>query len=250
MLETKHVLIVIIITALIFTGFGFLAGKSFSSANAPLAAGFKSAGQTPASQGYNDGWQACQKRVLESGLLTGMPADMPVMNLSGEIGAINGQKITLKIRPFSPFDDSNLDTREIIVGTDTKIIKNKPKDRAVYQKEMDEFQKKMAARDQARAAALAKNVPWQEDEPLLWPQPTEPEIISLKDLQVGDTINVSSEKDLRSEKTITPLGIALNISFNYGPGASMVVPNPEPFMEENKEEAQMGEEEPLAPSAE
>lgn len=62
--------------------------------------------------------------------------------VSGKVTAINDGRVTVDVRLMKISNDTNLDYREVIIDSSTKIFKIEPKDPSILQAEMTEFLKK------------------------------------------------------------------------------------------------------------
>ena len=123
----------IIITALIFFGLGYLVASRIITTTT----------QTTGPDTFQAGWQAAKQRLAESGFAPPMLEGMEITSVSGEFKQIKNKQISLNIHPLEPLADPELDNRVIEVDTNTKIYQPIEKDREQYQKEMEEFNRKM-----------------------------------------------------------------------------------------------------------
>ncbi len=194
----KTQLIVIIGIALIFFVFGYLI----------RGAKVNSTGQSvKGADTFQAGWDAAKTRLVDSGFIMPGGVNIEIRNLNGEIKEINGDKITLKIRPFEPLADASLDTRIIVVDSATKIYSLETKDSKEYMAEVDAYNKKIQAINST--APLA---------PITPPDRFDKSEISLSDLEVGQMISVTSGENIKETKEFK----ALEINYNQPP----IVPTP------------------------
>lgn len=164
-MSKKTQIIIIILVALIFFGLGYTysATKNRTSAN-----------------NYKAGWEAARARLIENGFIR---ENMEMSRVFGEIKEINGDKMTLKIRPVDPLADQFLDTRIIIVDQNTKVYRAEIKNPKEYAAEIDAYNK------------LPK-----DKRPADLPSSFKKTEISLADLQVGQTIEVRADKNIKDMK--------------------------------------------------
>lgn len=176
----KKIIIVSIIIALVFFVFGYVvgSGKLAKSENT-----------------FQAGWQAAKQRLAESELVPTLNDNIEIKNISGKVQAINGNDITLTIRPLEPLADPALDERIITVDGNTKIYIMEQKDQETFQKEMEDFQ---------------KNIITLAETPIVPPAPYNKKTGSLADIKVGATLNITAQdKDIKNVKKFT----AAEISF-------------------------------------
>ena len=126
---------------------------------------------------------------------------MEIRNLSGTIDLISGDTITLKdVTSANLLSDPGLDIRTVHVSSDTKFYQLTQKDGAQFQKEMEDFQKKM----QEQAASATPT-----NQPLTPPQPQEKKELSLSDLVVGQSVAVTSSENIGDKKEFTATEISV-----------------------------------------
>jgi hypothetical protein len=178
-MSKKILTFVIIIVAVLF----FVGGYIASSLKIPAVS----------QASFKAGWEAAKLRLTDSALPELNKENKEIDSLSGEIQEINGDKITLKIRPLVPLADESLDTRIIIIDSATKIYSLKMGDSQEYRAEMKEFNKKMLAGS---------------PEPITPPEMFKKSEISLADLKVGQMISVTAGTDIKEIKEFTALEIS------------------------------------------
>jgi hypothetical protein len=158
------------------------------------------------SQGSNTfqaGWDAAKKRLAETNFVP-MVERGEVSSIFGTVKAINGNKITLTIRPLEPLANPALDERIITVDSNTKISGTEQKDPQTWQKEMEDFQKNMQERMDN------KDLAGQRLEP---PTPTyEKKEITLASIKTGDIITVTAKENIKDKKEFIATEISASIS--------------------------------------
>ena len=112
-----------IIIAIVFLWLGIFIGTKIIKKAVTQCATVK-AGDT-----YQAGWDAAKKR-LQAYMGTASADAVEVKNVHGTIQKIDSNKLTVKIRPFEPLADQDLDTRIITVDANTKITLAVQKDQA------------------------------------------------------------------------------------------------------------------------
>lgn len=192
----KKTIIISLVVALVFFALGYLIKGAKIN---PTGQSVKGADT------FQAGWDAAKTRLAESGLAGGA-LNMEIRQLYGEIKEINGDKITLKIRPLEPLADVSLDTRTVVVDKTTKIYSLEMKDSKEYLAEMAAYNKKIQP--------INSTAPFT---PIAPPDGFKKSEISLADLKVGQMINVTAENNIKTIKEFT----ALEISYNQ-----LVAPTP------------------------
>jgi len=132
------------------------------------------------------------------------PSQSMMQTVSGTIQSISGNTITIQTSPsINPFED--LPTmRTVTVTSETKIIKSEPKDPAVFQKEMEAYQKatSVSAPKPGELAPAGADLPTP-------PQPFTETALSLSDLTVGDMVIVDAGKDVKTAASFEAVKITL-----------------------------------------
>lgn len=175
---------------------------------------------------YQAGWDAAKQRLIDSGSVPSTGMNVEVRAVSGQITEINGDKITLKIRPLEPLADASLDTRIITVDSNTKITSMVPKDPKEFATEMEAYSKKMSANINVTpnmtkvGSTSTPPVPYV---PITPPESFTKTTISVSDLKVGQTINVTTDKNIKDVKEFS----ATEISY-YAPMTPTNIPIPAP----------------------
>lgn len=167
--------------------------------------------------GFKAGWDAARQRFVETGFY--FPADetSEIKNIYGNVTAVGGNKITLKIKPLDPLADPDLDVR-IVDVSEAKIYSLTEKNHEEYQKEMEEFQAKM---ELSMDASMDASVP-AFNEAVMPPEIFYEKEISLKDIKEGENIRVEAGENIRDKKEFK----AIKIVKDHNPGsiAAPIVP--------------------------
>lgn len=134
-------IIVIVFTAIVFTIVGFILATKTSIPKIIFGDDKKESEITAIAQGNNfqDGWYAAKKRFQDSGFYS--PAGNETKTINGQIVKIEDDKIAAKINPIDPFDDIELDNRNVLIGSQTKIYQIILKEQSVYDRELAEYNK-------------------------------------------------------------------------------------------------------------
>ncbi|MFZ2226087.1 MAG: hypothetical protein WA064_01050 [Candidatus Moraniibacteriota bacterium] len=187
---TTKTLIATIILIILFFGTGIFLGTKIKKTSAP----------SNQENTYQAGWDAAKKQLEKKGIGS-VPAGMEIKNLSGTIDLISGNTLTLKnVSSADILSDPSLDTRIVQVSADTKFYQLVQKDGAQFQKEMEDFQKKM----QEQAASATPT-----NQPLTPPQPQEKKELALSDLVVGQSVAVTSSENIGDKKEFTATEISV-----------------------------------------
>ncbi|MFH1583175.1 MAG: hypothetical protein ABIB72_02555 [Candidatus Falkowbacteria bacterium] len=194
----KQTIIISLVVALVFFTLGYLIGSAKISPTGQLAIGANT---------YQAGWEAAKKRLADSGF--GLPmADFEINNVSGQVTAVKGDAITLKIMPLELLADPNLDERIIKVDANTKIYVLEQKDQAEYQKEMEDFDKKM--QEQINNMPAPGEIPASPVDAITPPGFFVKKEISISGIKVGDNISViAADNDIKNTKQFTAAEINL-----------------------------------------
>ena len=177
MFQKIHWIVIVTFTAVVF----FMMGCIFSYLGSSTSVG----GNT-----YQSGWDAAKQRLSDSGMFPSSGMNIEIKSLTGEITEINGDKITVKIRPLEPLADASLDIRTVVVDSATKMFALQPKDQKEFLAEMDAYTQKI----KANTAQMATTTP------ITMPDGFNRTTISMSDLKVGQTINVLSETNIKDVK--------------------------------------------------
>ncbi len=163
---------------------GFLLGGGFSFTY------FNQAGN----KSYQEGFDAAKKTVLESSLGGIFTTPEDIKTLLGNVTAIDGNRITIKVQSNNPFDDIALGERTVFIDNDTRIYSLSQKDPKVMQSEMDEFMK---------AVREGKNSPP--------PQPYASSKASIEEIKIGDIINVTATNNVKTLAEFTASEIQIEV---------------------------------------
>jgi len=141
-----------------------------------------------ADEAYREGFLAARDKY--SGMCPIITTDNNT--IFGTVKSISGDKIIIEQSTFDTVEriDGVGDMRTIKTSADTKIEIAVAKDQETFQKELSEF--KPSA-----------------DKVVTPPAPVTLQAAALSDIQVGDTVRVSSDKNLRLESEITASEISI-----------------------------------------
>ena len=89
---------------------------------------------------FQAGWDAAEERLAEFGLV--LEENMEISTVNGLVQEITDNKITLEIEALEILADSSLNTRVIEITDNTIFYRLVEKDSEVFEKEMEEFDKK------------------------------------------------------------------------------------------------------------
>jgi hypothetical protein len=197
----KQTIVISIIVAFLFFTLGY-----FVHSNLTLSANQTSSGLKELAKGSNTfqaGWDAAKKRLAETNFIPMMDRG-EVSSISGTVKAVNGNKITLTIRPLEPLADPALDERTITVDNNTKISGTEQKYPQILQKEMEDFQKNMQERINNKDLAA---------QPLDPPRSTyEKKEITLASIKTGDIITVIAKENIKDKKEFVATEISALIA--------------------------------------
>lgn len=98
-------------------------------------------GSFGAAYGYQKGFDAAKKLVLQSSVGAIMQTPEDVRSFSGVVTGVQGSTITLHVKSTDPFEDPALLNRTVAIASDTKITKVTQKDEKTIQDEMVTFTK-------------------------------------------------------------------------------------------------------------
>jgi len=186
------------VVALVFFTLGYLIGGINITPTGQLVKGANT---------YQAGWDAAKKRLTDSGYLP-IIDNMEIKNISGQVTAVKGSTVALKIRPLEPLADPNLDERIINVDSNTKIYILEQKDQAQYQSEMAEFNKKM--QEQLKNPLEPGQAPIPPVGDVGPPEFFVKKEASISDIKVGMNINViAADKDIKNAKQFSAAEINL-----------------------------------------
>ncbi|PIR12747.1 hypothetical protein COV49_04420 [Candidatus Falkowbacteria bacterium CG11_big_fil_rev_8_21_14_0_20_39_10] len=155
---------------------------------------------------FQAGWEAAKKRLADSGFVA--MGNFAINNVNGQVIAVQGKAVTLKIRPLEPLADADLDERIVNVDDNTKIYILSQKDQAQYQSEMDEFNQKI--REQTNNPSEPGQASVSSTRPIMSPEFFVKKEASLADIKSGAMINVvAADKDIRNTKQFSAAKIEI-----------------------------------------
>lgn len=178
--------ITFVITAIVFGAMGF-----FSAKYVDIKSIIKEKGVSlSTTDNFQAGWEAAQKRLVELGFYP--LSEGVITTINGQVVDMKDNKITVKIIPFEPLGDPDLDSRIAEVDSLTKIYLSFPKDQAEYERELVEYDKLIEKQ---------MNTKEEEAEELNPPEQFIKKEISIKDIRNGQEITIlSREEDIRNKK--------------------------------------------------
>lgn len=186
--QTKKLVIngvVILVVLSIGTGIGFAIAKREASVS----------GNT-----FRAGWDAAKKRLAESEYAIAAPSE--ALGVSGEIIDVRSDGVTVKIRPIEPLADPTLDIRVIKFDGDTKFSRLMQRDQVVYQKEVQEYARKMQqATGKMMTASTTVDTP-----PQLFIQKE----ISRSDIKKGEQVTVSAAQNIKDIKEFVAVSVLVH----------------------------------------
>lgn len=209
----KQIIATFLITAIVFSVFGIVLDAKTNIAQNIFKIKYPIDERKITSTGsdtFQSGWDAAKKRLQESGQYFAMSGEMK--SVLGQIADVSNNKITLKIRPIEPLDDPELDNRIIVVTDSTKIYQMVQKDQTQYQKEMDEFNKKIQEQMKSPEKMTSLIAP---------PELFTKEEATISDLKADQQIEVSSDDNIRNAKEFEAVEIQIQ--------ASMPIPEMSPM---------------------
>ncbi len=214
----KPTIIISLVVALVFFTLGYVLGASLPSPTGSKTGGSLLSSLNTGANTFQAGWEAAKKRLSDSGFGTPM-ANLEIKNLTGQVTAVKGNAITLKIRPLEPLADPSLDERTVIVDSNTKIYVLAQKDQAEYQKEMEDFNKKM--QEQLKNPPKPGQAPASPAGAIMPPELFVKKSASLSDIKVGATISVVAvDKDIKNVKQFTAAEIIVQPATAIAPTAA------------------------------
>lgn len=148
--------------------------------------------------GYNFAWDKAAKLVdsIKTPIIPQINfQSTEVRSISAKIKNISASDFSLAVEAYpvssNPLsEDSKPTAREIKINTDTKIVK-------LISKTPEEIQKETAKKSEETPAPIASFSPFSEKE------------ITFDQLKVGDTIIISSDKDIKKETKIAAVKITV-----------------------------------------
>jgi len=128
---------------------------------------------------------------------TTIPSFSETKFVFGKIKEIKDNTIIVESTNVNPLED-NLTVRTIIVKSETKFMKSEAKDNAVFQKEMEEYQKSMTAQTNGTQISTP-------------PMPFAEKEIAFSDLKNGDQISAEASENIGDKTSFEVTKITLQI---------------------------------------
>jgi hypothetical protein len=152
---------------------------------------------------FQSGWEAAKDRLAETGFVPFVEID-EITSVEGQVIRTQNNKIELKIQPLEPLSDPDLDQRIIEVTAETKIYQLEEKENALYEREMNEFNKKM--QEQIENPELAELI----DPPDFFLKKE----IDLNSIKVGDQLRANAQGNIKEIKEFEAVEIILQPELN------------------------------------
>ena len=92
---------------------------------------------------FADGWSAAKNRLLETNPMFKALEGQEVKTVAGLVEKVSGNSLTIRINPLEPIADVALDTREVMIDSNTKIVVAVMKSSEEFQKEINTYQKEI-----------------------------------------------------------------------------------------------------------
>ncbi len=170
--------------------------------------------------GYQAGWGKAKDKIEKSGMF---PGAMETKVLNGQVTAVGDSSLGVKVFMVSPLASEDLTIRTVIIGNDTIIERNTPKDMETLRKEQAEFMEEIKKAPLSGETAKAPVIP---------PEPFTREIVTIKDIKVGDNVMVEASENVSAVKEFTAARISLTPSIAPAPllQNQNMVPSPVPIV--------------------
>lgn len=203
--STKHLLILLIISAIIFTGFGYLVLPKVINQSVIEK---KQAATQPQNNTFAAGLDAAYNRLIARG-----HADVAVpgygyresKTIAGKIKEIKDNQIILDVYPINPLADPQLDQRKVILDKNTKLYQRVEKTPEQMQKDFAEFDIKM----KAEAEKMNNRKEGEIIQTIMPPEPFGQKEIDLSQFKAGDQIMITADNNIHNLKEFTAKEITL-----------------------------------------
>lgn len=160
---------------------------------------FRTSGSTVGENTFQAGWDAAKKRLVDSGYI--VAAVNEVLNVSGEVVEVGPNNLVIKIRPLEPLADPALDMRVVKIDSATKINQSIQKDPIVYQREIQEYNRRM---QQAGVAPTATGI----GAP---PEMFEQKAIQFSSIKVGDRVTIGATQNIKDSKEFVAVVVSVQV---------------------------------------
>jgi hypothetical protein len=205
----KQIIVLVIVVAFIFFALGLVSANQLIKT---VKIGSLSS-LTGAQNTFEAGWEAAKQRLKDSGFMPVM-GNMEIKTVYGEVKQIKDNQIVIKIRPLEPLADPELDTRTVQIQDDTKVYQLAQNDPDKYQKEMEEFNKKMQEQMKDPGKSQTNN-------PIAAPEPFTKKLVSLSDVKQGQQISALAATNIITAKEFK----AVEILIQSAPNAVVAPPS-------------------------
>lgn len=133
------------------------------------------------------------------------PMQQDIRSITGKVTEVRGNTVMLEVAVFNPLDESPR-MRTVTVGSGTKIVKSEQKDHAVFQRELAEFTKAMAA----QRGTLSRTMPTP-------PMPFREVAADISQIKPGVQISVIASENIRDKIAFTAQEIKINSAAPMAP---------------------------------
>lgn len=144
-----------------------------------------------AKKGYQSGFDAAKKLVLDNPVSGLFKTSDDVRSIRGVITAVEGNTVTFHLSLINPFDDQTLNDRVVTISASTKIVTLVQKDSKTIQAEIDAFNKTLLAKATSTAATA---------QPMAPPSSFTTTSASVGDLAIGSSVTVLASENIKSLK--------------------------------------------------
>lgn len=184
MITKNNLILSLVVTALVF----FAAGYYFEGQMFEASINSRGSENT-----YKAGWEAAKERLKETDYYLG---DEEISYVNGVVQKVENKKIYLEIGPLTPLADPDLDNRVVIMDKNTKIYKLKEKNDEQFQREMDQFQKRVEELEAKENSEEEVMKLYEEQEPEFFIKKS----VGYDQINEGDFVSVEAQEDITEQK--------------------------------------------------
>lgn len=156
-----------------------------------------------------DGQDANRERPSQSPMGVGIPTETGAIPVFGTIQKVEGNTLTIKINSYGPSVGQISDVRLISIDSNTKMTLSVQKNREQFQKEMQEFQLKMAQQQEKKETNQMSDL-------IMPPTPFEKRDIVATDLKEGQQILVIANEDIEGKKEFVAVRLDVQEDLTFG----------------------------------
>lgn len=143
-------------------------------------------------KGYQVGFSAARTLVEKSALGNFFKTQSDVRSIPGTVTSIDGNRITIQGQSANnPFDGPALNTRTVIIDTNTKVIKLSKKDSATIQAEMNAFIKALKTKTATSSPVALSAEPYIQT------------VVNSSSIQAGDLVTVTAGENIKNQAQFT-----------------------------------------------